>query len=261
MFSAHFGKKLVRKGNLLNGRQDGFPGQAVPRRGQDSGVRVFLPEHTHGGLQLFLTELLGTGEDDGAGGFNLIVIELAEIFHIDPDLGSIGDGDKAVEFQFRHIGGGILHGDDHIRELPHAGGFNENPVGVELLLHVLQRLMEVAHQRAADAPGGHLGNLHAGLLQKPAVDADFAEFVLNQHQLFPREGFGQQLFDKGCLARAQESGDNINFCHSNQVLCLKISITLIITLCPGKSTADEKFYKTGLTDQGFFLRLSQACLK
>jgi len=84
---------------------------------------------------------------------------------------------------------------------------------VELSLHVLQRLVEVPHQGAADAPGGHLADLHAGLLQKAAVNADLAELVLDQHQLFAGKGLRQQLFDKSGLAGAKEAGDNINFGH------------------------------------------------
>ena len=81
-------------------------------------------------------------------------------------------------------------------------------------MHVLQRLVEVAHQGAADAPGGHLADMHAGILQEPAVDADLAELVFDQYQLLAGERLGQQLFDEGRLARAQKTGDNIDLCHS-----------------------------------------------
>ena len=84
---------------------------------------------------------------------------------------------------------------------------------MELSLHVLQRLVEVPHQGAADAPGGHLADLDAGLLQKAAVDADLAELVLDEHQLLAGEGLGQQLLDEGGLAGPQEAGDDVDLGH------------------------------------------------
>ena len=55
--------------------------------------------------------------------------------------------------------------------------------------------------------------MHAGLLQKAAVDADLAEFILNEHQFLPGERLGEQLFDEGGLAGPQKAGDDVNFRH------------------------------------------------
>ena len=41
---------------------------------------------------------------------------------------------------------------------------------------------------------------------------------LNQHQLLPLVAFGDHLFDQGRLARAEEAGENINFCHKKHLL-------------------------------------------
>ena len=210
----HLGQQLVREGHLLDGGEDGLAVQLVPRGGDDGGVRVLLPQHGHGGLQLLLAQLLGAGEDDGAGGLDLVVVELAEVLHIHLDLGGVRHGDEAVELQLGGLGHGVLHRHDHVAELAHAGGLDEDAVGVELLRHLLQGLVEVAHQRAADAAGGHLGDLHAGLLQEAAVDADLAELVLDEHQLLAGVGLGQQLFDEGGLTGPEKAGDNVDFCHS-----------------------------------------------
>ncbi|SCJ73638.1 Uncharacterised protein [uncultured Blautia sp.] len=99
---------------------------------------------------------------------------------------------------------------------------------MELSLHVLQRLVEVPHQGAADAPGGHLADLHAGLLQKAAVNADLAELVLDQHQLFAGKGLRQQLFDKS------------GFWSWYQVLCLKFLPYFILPSNWKKATPPEK---------------------
>ena len=69
-------------------------------------------------------------------------------------------------------------------------------------LHDLfQCLAEIAHQGAADAAGVQLVDLNASLTHKAAVNADLAEFVFDQHDLFTLERFLDELFDQGrfCL--------------------------------------------------------------
>ena len=91
----------------------------------------------------------------------------------------------------------------------------------ELRQHVAQRLGKVADQRTADTAGIHLGDLDAGVLEEAAVNADFAEFVLDQDNLPALERTFQQFADQGRLAGAEESGNNINFCH-----CSNTSVTV-----------------------------------
>ena len=202
VLGTHLLQQLVRQGHLLDGGQDGLAVQLVPGGSDDGGIGVFLPEHGHGGLQLLLRHLLSPGEDDGAGGLDLVVVELTEVLHIDLHLGGVRHGDKAVELHLGNVLYGVLHRHDHVAELANAGGLNEDAVGVELRLHVLQSLVEVAHQRTTDAAGGHLGDLDAGFLQEAAVNVDLAKFVFDQHQLFALVGLRQQLFDEGGLTGA-----------------------------------------------------------
>ena len=82
-----------------------------------------------------------------------------------------------------------------------------------LLVNLLQRGAEIAHQRAADAAGIDLGNLDAGLFHEAAVDANLAKLVFHQHQLLAGIGFTDQLLDEGRLTGTQKAGKNINFCH------------------------------------------------
>ena len=220
MLGAHLRQQLVRQRHLLDGAENGHAVQRVPRGGQDGRGGVLLPQQRHRRLQLLLAQPLGTAEDDGAGGLDLVVVELTEVLHVDLHLGGIRHGDEAVELHVRHVLHGVLHRHDHVAELAHAGRLDEDAVGVELLMHVLQRPVEVAHQRAADAPGGHLADLHAGVLQKAAVDADLAEFVLNEHQLLALKGLRQQLLDEGRLACAQKTGYDVDFCHSKTFFSL-----------------------------------------
>ena len=132
--------------------------------------------------------------------FHLVVEELAEVLHIDLGLGGVDYGDKAVELE----SGGLLlhplHGGDDVGQLAHAGGLDDDAVGGVVGQYLLQGGAEVAHQGAADAAGVHLGDLHAGVLEKAAVDADLAELVLDEHDLLTVEGLVQQLFDESGLA-------------------------------------------------------------
>ena len=83
-------------------------------------------------------------------------------------------------------------------------------------------------KRAADAAGVHLGDVDAGILQKAAVNADLAEFVFDQHNLFTLERFLDELFDQGRFACTQKAGENINFrylfCHGNIPFYLKVCL-------------------------------------
>ena len=213
MLGAHLLQHLVGQRHLFHGGQNGLAVDLIPGGGDDGGSGVLLTQQGGSRLQLLLRQLLGPAEDNGTGGLDLVVVKLAEVLHIDLHLAGIGHGDEAVELHVRHILDGVLHRHDHIAELAHAGGLDEDAVGLVLLVHFLQRLVEIAHQRAADAAGGHLTDLHAAVLQKAAVDGDLAELVFDQHQLFPLIGLGQQLFDQRSLARAQKTGNNVNFCH------------------------------------------------
>ena len=175
-----------------------------------------LPQHGNGRVQLALGDGIGTGQDDGGGRLDLVVVELAEVLHIHLDLARVGHGDGIAQrdLVIRHL----AHSGDDVGQLAHAGRLDQNTVGMVLGNDLLQRLAKIAHQRAADAAGVHLGDVDAGILQKAAVNADLAELVLDQHQLLPLVAFGDHLFDQGRLARAEEAGENINFCHKKHLL-------------------------------------------
>ena len=179
-----------------------------------------LPQQVHHRLQLGLGHTRGAAEDDGTGVLDLVVEELAEVLHIHFALSGVGHGGEAVENGLLHLQ--ALNGPDDVRQLAHAGGLDEDAVGMVLLHHLAQGLSEVAHQAAADAAGVHLGDLDAGVLQKAAVDADLAEFVLDEHQLFALISLLDQLLDERGFAGAQKSGKNIDFCHIGLLLYANI---------------------------------------
>ena len=194
-------QQLLRQGAAaLHGGHDLVPGELLPGGGEDGGLGVLVPQQADSRVQLGLVHVLGAGEEDGGGVFHLVVEELAEVLHIDLGLGGVDHGDKAVELE----SGGLLlhplHGGDDVGQLAHAGGLDDDAVGGVVGQYLLQGGAEVAHQGAADAAGVHLGDLHAGVLEKAAVDADLAELIFNEDDLLTVEGLVQQLFDESGLA-------------------------------------------------------------
>ena len=194
--------------------------QFIPGGNHDGCIVILLTQQRNCRLQLFLGHLLGTAEDDGAGVFHLIVIELAEVLHVDLHLAAVHHGDGAVQRHAAALLRSLFRCGDHIGELTHAGGLDQNTIGVELLLHFLQRLAEVTHKRAADAARGHLRDLHAGILQKAAVHADLTKFIFDQHKLLTLVNLRNELADEGGLARTEEAGNHIDLRHHSKPLSL-----------------------------------------
>ena len=197
---------------VLHGLQDGLAVQVVPGGGDDGGVGVVLTEELHGIQQLLLAHAVSTAENDGSSMLHLVVEELTKVLHVDLALCGIGHGDKGVQLDVGVVQ--ALNSTDDIGQLAHARGLDEDTVGLILHQDLLQGLAEVTHQAAADTTGVHLGDLHAGILQEAAVDADLAELVLDQHQLFALVGLLDELLDESGLTGSQEAGKNINFGHT-----------------------------------------------
>ena len=146
--------KLVGHGGALNGGEDGLSLQAVPGGGEDGGGRVLLPNEGHHALQLLLAQFLSPGQDDTAGGLDLIVIKFRDIFHVAFGLDGIHHRDEAVQRQLGHRLHRISHGGDHVAEFGHSRGLNEDPGGLVLFIDLPQRLGKIPYQGTTDAPRG-----------------------------------------------------------------------------------------------------------
>ena len=194
----------------VHDRDDLGAGQGGPVGGDDGGGGVLLGQQGNGGSDLILTGVAGAAQDNAGGMADLVIIELTEVLHIHLDLVHIGHGDKAVQ-QHRQGLGHALDRTGDIAQLADAGRLDEDAVGVVGLNDLFQRLAEIADQTAADAAGVQLVDLNTGLAHKAAVNADLAEFVLDQDDLLTGEGLLDELFDKGGLAGAEEAGENVDF--------------------------------------------------
>ena len=188
-------------------------GEGVPGSGDDGSSFIVLPEHSNCSIQLLLGNGIGAGENNGRGGFHLVVIELTKVLHINLDLAGVHNSNGVAQGHF--LIGDLIDRCDHIRQLANTGGFNNDAIRIVLLNDLGQCLAEVTHQAAADAAGIHFGNVNTGILQEAAIDTDLTELVFNEHQLLTAIAFLDHLLDEGSLTCAQKTGVNINFCHKN----------------------------------------------
>ena len=197
---------------------------------------VQAAQHGDGLVETLLRALCGAREQDSACVRDLILEELAEVLEVHLGLERVNDGDEAVELNVKVR---ILNRCDNVGELADAGRLDEDAVGVVLVDDVVQRLAEVADERAADAACVHLVDNDACVLEEAAVDADLAELVLDQNDLFALERVREQTLDERGLACAQKTGDNINFSHD----CRSISLVAfrLIDIIPHLSQK-EKFF-------------------
>ena len=215
-------------------------GDLVPGGGDQSRVVIVLAQQLYRPIQLGLRDGVGTGQDDGGGGFDLVIVELTEVLHIDLDLARVRHRHRVAQLHL--IGGDLTHGGDHFGELAYAGRLDDHPVRVIGLQDLLQRLAEVAHQRAADAPGVHLRDVDARVLEEAAVDADLAKLVLDQHQLLAGVGLLDHLLDERGLARAQEAAVDIDLCHCKKHLLFQ-NIQHIIPHRSGQSSEFPRLFR------------------
>ena len=194
----------------LHGLEQLRAGQLLPRGRHDARMRVELTQDTDHLFQTVRRAFRRAGQQDRTRMRHLVLEEFAEVLEIHLGLERIDDRDERVE---RHIQMRVLHGRDHVGQLAHAGGLDQDAVGRVLVDHIVQRLAEVAHKRAADAARVHFIYHNAGILEEAAVDADLAELILDQHDLFAFQRIREQALDQRGLARAEEARDNINFRH------------------------------------------------
>ena len=187
-----------RSGHVICGERifdrfsDLCAGELLPRCGDDLGVIVDLADQLDRGVELSLGDVAGTGQDDGAGILDLVLVELLEVLQVDLALAGVDDGNSAADLGALDL----LDSSHYVRELADAGWLDEDTVRGELVDNFLQRGAEVADQGAADAAGVHLGDLDAGFFQESAVDADLSEFILDEDELLSIVAIGDELLDE-----------------------------------------------------------------
>ena len=212
----HTGQFLRQCCLAFHGGDQLFTGQFIPGGCNQRCGCVVLPNQRYSSIQLILGNGVCTGENDGRCRFNLIVIELTEVLHINLDFARISHSNGVSQSHF--LIGHLFNSGNHIGQLAHAGGFNNHTVGIKLCNHLLQCLAEITNQAAADAAGIHFGNVNTCILQKTTVNTDFAELIFNQNQFLTLVGFLNHLLDQCGFTRTQKAGKHVNFCHIMHLL-------------------------------------------
>ena len=195
----------------FHGGEQLLAGQVLPRGGDDAGVLIQAAQHGNGLVEALLRALSRAGQQDGTGMRHLILEKLTEVLEVHFCLERVNNGYKAVQLNLEVS---VLYRSDNVRQLADAGRLDQDAVRMVLVHNIVQRLAEVANQRAADTACVHLVYNNAGILEKAAVNADLTELVLDQNNLLTLERIGQQTLDEGRLAGTQKTGNNINFSHA-----------------------------------------------
>ena len=141
---------------------------------------------------------------------HLVIEELAEVARIHLCLAGIHNRNLRANLRILDA----FHCRRDIRELPHAGGLNQDAVRGIVRDNLFQCLGEVPDQRAADAAGVHLRDLDPCILQESAVNGNVAEFILDQDKLFTLVCFLNQFTDQCGFSGTEKSGKNVDCCHS-----------------------------------------------
>jgi len=186
-------------------------GELFPGCGENFSFGVVFSQERYAGFELCIGGFSGVAENDRSCTFDLVVEEFAEVLHVHLALVYINNSCCGVQGDI--VSAEIKNRLDDIAELAHTGGFDDDAVGGIVCENLTESLAEIAYKTAADTAGVHFGDVHAGILQKSAVDADIAEFVFDEHQLFSAVCFSDELFDECCFSGAEEAGEYINFRH------------------------------------------------
>ena len=93
-----------------------------------------LTQQCHRRLKLCLRNAVGAGKNDGGCGFNLVVIKLTKVLHINLNFTCIRHGDLKAKNNI--VIGHLFHSDNHVAEFAYAGGFDHDTVGIVLLNHL-----------------------------------------------------------------------------------------------------------------------------
>ena len=191
-------------------------GELIPVSCDDGSCGVAGTQTLHAVIELILRETGCVAENQAACVSDLVVKEFAEVLLVHLALLGVNHSSEAIKNDVVCIN--ILHGLDDIAELTYAGRFNENAVWLVVSEYLFKCLAEIADETAADAAGIHLRDLHTGILQETAVNADLAEFILDEHELFALVAFSNEFFDQGCFTRTEKAGENRNLCHKSTLL-------------------------------------------
>ena len=187
----------------------------IPGCCDDTGVRMrFLNQNT----ALFDTirrEVLGTAEDNGGSRLDLVEEEFAEVFHIHAALAGVNNGCRPADFNIVMTVFGLIDRSKNLAQFADTGRLNKNAVRMIGINELVNGLLEIAGQCAADAAGIQFGDCDAGIFHEAAVHTDFTIFIFKQNHFLFAEFAREKLFDQCGFARTKETGNYIDLNHGS----------------------------------------------
>ena len=167
----------IQSFGLIHCSQQLFSAQLFPVCCYDRSSGVQGTQTLYAIFQLGFCQTSGMAQNQAACMFNLIVEEFAEVLLIHLALLCIDNRREAFQMNFCIVQ--VLDSTDDIAQLANTRRFNQNPVWMILIQHLLQSIAEIANQTTANAAGVHFCDIHASILQETAVNSDFAKFIFN----------------------------------------------------------------------------------
>ena len=210
---------LLKRGSLFKSRDESAYLKLISGGGDYNRSCILFSYESECLGKLCVGGLIGVAEQHTACVCYLITKELTEVLHIHLALVDVNDGNRAVKLSTLYIC--LKNCFSNVRELSYARGLDKDSVGSIFIYYLLQRFAEISYERAADTARIHLGDLDARVLKEAAVDADLAKLVLDEDELLARVRFLYELFNKGGLTCAEESGENIYFRHFSKIPLLR----------------------------------------
>ena len=120
LFPEHVISKFIdQRAGSFHCFQDLCSCDLIPGRCDHSCLFVFTADHGDRGIQFFRSQLLCPAQDDRPRALDLIIIELAEILHVHPDLLCVSNCCQAVHLHIA-VRSNIFNGAAYIRKLSYA---------------------------------------------------------------------------------------------------------------------------------------------
>ena len=130
-------KFLFQRYRIFHDLQHLLSIELVDRRSDDRCRLINPSQQLHSLLRLLLIHDIGPAHHHSPRKLYLIIKKLAEIAHIHLTLLSVYHGGIAVQRHLLILFSHILNRLDHVRQLAHAGGLDQDPVRMILRDHFL----------------------------------------------------------------------------------------------------------------------------
>ena len=172
-------------GRAFHRFQNRIAGQLIPWRCDDSGLVIQFMNDIEILLDSVIIAELGAGQDDAGSRGNLIIEELTEVLVVDRTALGIHDGAAAVDFQAFNA----VDNAQDVRQLANTRRLNDDAIRIVLLQNLLQCLLEITLQGAADTAAVDFIDNDAGLLEEPAIDTDLTKLILDKDDFLSLQRF------------------------------------------------------------------------